>query len=68
MAKIRQRCEVCLRRLSPRKLTILHDDQGEHLLCEPCEERWSRQLMTFFARDLMAWSQFAIRHSQSAIL
>lgn len=50
-------CEVCLRRLSPRSLTILHDDLGEHELCAPCEERWSRQVMTFFARDLMARSR-----------
>ena len=49
-----------LRRLSPRRLTILHDDLGEHLLCEPCEERWSRQIMTFFAKDIMAWSQSSL--------
>lgn len=52
----RRACEVCLRRLSPRALTILRDDTGEHELCGPCEERWSRQVMTFFAKDLMAWS------------
>ena len=49
-------CQVCLRVLAPRSLTILHDDQGEHELCAPCEERWSRQVMTFFAKDIMAWS------------
>lgn len=50
------RCEVCLRRLKLRALTILHDDIGKHELCAPCEERWSRQVMTFFAKDLMAYS------------
>lgn len=52
----RSACEVCRRRLSPRSLTILHDDLGEHELCAPCEERWARDVMTFFAKDLMAWS------------
>ena len=49
-----KRCEVCQRRLAPRSLTIVHDDLGDHELCAPCEEVWSGQIMTYFAREFIA--------------
>jgi hypothetical protein len=50
-------CGVCLRRLAPQSLTIVHDDVGDHELCAPCEEIWSQNLMRYFARDFMAYCQ-----------
>ena len=56
-----KRCEVCRRELSLRKVGVLHDDTGDHDLCDPCAEVWSGQIMTYFARDLMAYSEIIAR-------
>ncbi len=47
-----KRCEVCLRRLALRSLTIVHDDLGDHELCATCEEVYSLNAMCYFGREL----------------
>lgn len=47
-----RRCEVCRRLLTLRRLTIVHDDLGDHELCAGCEEVYSTNAMRYFARDL----------------
>lgn len=46
------RCEICMRRLAPRSLTIVHDDIGDHDLCDRCETFYSENAMRYFAREL----------------
>lgn len=53
----RGRCEVCRRERVLGSLTILHDDTGDHELCDPCAEQWSRSLGRYFAREFMAFCQ-----------
>lgn len=51
-------CEVCLRRLAPRSLTIVHDDLGDHELCARCEEIYSQNTMRYFGRELRRHGEF----------